>query len=794
MSKRPRKRQVRTSDVRADRSFAEILGRPYVPIAFFALLTAVYFYGFIFTGDVIFGSDTGAEFHKGKEPIAEKIAQIPPANWSRFMGGTPESAGLRAQYFPLHIIALFTSEHRYFGWRYVFAMFFAGYFTFLCVRGFGLHPLAGIVAGVAYMSAPAFLTFTQAGHFAKMSVIALFPLMYWALARGMHTRRLFYFLVLAGAVGIGIYTPHLQMVYFALWGMGFLFVYKLVVHYLSDRNAGAAVHRTLLAAGAICLGLAIGAEGVFPQYWNTKTATKRGGSEGEGAGYDYAASWSLHPEEIFALVIPEFGGFDVDDQGYHYWGRNPFKGNSEYVGIVPLFFALFALGRIRKQSHLAFLFGLFVFSVAYALGPHTPVHRLFYHLVPGVSVLRAPGMIAFLFSFALCALSAYGLHRLITGDVAPETSKKLGLIGGISAAVLLLFSFAPSALLSIWRSVFWTDMPAVRVEVAQASLNQIGQGALLAGLFVGILTVLSHLCIQKKIRLHVFVIALLPLCLMDTWRIDKLFLNYVNPNRVPPQERIHANAVAFLKQDGDLFRVLPLPDYRQVPLQGIDLVPGFNDFAIARYDHILKSGELQHPTILNLLNTRYFVSTEPFDVPWLEKVAERDYLHIYRNPYALPWFYLTPKYYVLNDEDRMLETLRDPAFDPTETALLEDNPGIAPDVEAEDAGAVELLAYNERQGRVELRTRATGPRILVISQNYHPHWRAFVNGEEKPLLRANYLWQGVALAPGEHQVELHYRDPIVATARWITLFGAAVLIAGVIATARKREEISEDVG
>ncbi len=799
MGKRPRRQptsahtQPSGSGSQADSPWIDYLSRSWVPVAFFALLTVIYFYQFIFSGDVIYGSDTGSELNKGMEPIAEKIANIEPANWSRYMGGTPESSGLRAQYFPLQVIALFTSEHRYFGWRYVISMFCAGYFTFLCVRGLGLHPLAALIAGVAYASAPAFLTFPRAGHFAKMSVISLLPLMYWALDRGIDTQRMIYFLILAGAIGVGIYTPHLQMVYFALWAIGALFLYKVTMHYLSDKNLNLLLMRSVLSVGAICLGLAIGAEGVFPQYWNTKTATKRGGEEQGGAGYDYAASWSLHPEEIFALVIPEFGGFDLDEK-YRYWGRNAFKGNSEYVGIVPLFFALLTLGHIRKNSHVAFLFALFVLSVLYSLGPHTPLHKLFYHLVPGVKVLRVPGMIAFVFSFALCILSAYGLHRLLTGNMEAETLRKLKVVGGLSAAILMLFAVAPSVLLSIWRSVFWTDMPAVRVQTAQASLSLLGQGALLAALFVGILTVSTTMLLQGKLRPLSFVVILVSMIVLDTWRIDKLFLTYVNPNRVPPKEKVNPNAVAFLKQDNSLFRVLSIPPERESPLPGIDMVYGFNDFAIKRYNQIINSEDLGRVPILNLLNAKYVVSENPINAPWLQEVAVRDNLHIFQNAFALPWFYLSPNFDVITNEDRILEKLRDVELNPAQTALLEENPGIAPDAQASNTGSVEQLAYDARQGYIELKTQAPGTRILVVSQNYHPNWHVFVNGQEKLLLRANYLWQGVALESGEHKVELRYRDPIVAITRWITLSGTVVLIVGLVVLGRQRKEESIDAG
>ena len=770
----------RSSQQKPPSTLTNLLSRPWVPIVFFALLTAGYFYHILITGDVIYGSDTGAEFHSGNELFAEALSKLPQKNWSRFMGGMPESAALRAQYYPLIVIDLFTSQHRYFGWRYIFAMFTAGYFMFLCARSFGLHPLAALIAGAAYASAPAFLSFSQAGHYAKMTVIGLFPLMYWALNRGMDTRRIIYFLILGGTVGIAIYSPHLQMAYFALWALGLLFLYKLLWDLFRTRNTKTALYQTLLSAGAICLGLAIGAEGVIPQYWNTTTSSKRAATEQTSDdGYEFASSWSLHPEEIFALVIPEFVSFDTNTTPHKYWGRNAFKINSEYVGIVPLFFAIIAISRIRKKTHIAFLLCLFILAIAYALGPHTPVHKLLYHLVPGVSVLRAPGMIAFLFAFALCALGAYGLHRLIADDITPDTAKKIGIAGGICTAILLLFAFAPTTLLSLWQNIVWTDIPAPRLQIAQANLPLAGQGALLAALFVATLTVISYLRAQNKLKIHTFALILLTVILIDTWRIDKLFLNYVNPNRVPPQERVNADAVAFLKRDNTLFRVLALPDHNQMPLPGIDLVTGFHDFAIRRYDHILKSGAINNPAILNLLNTRYIVAPSEMNIPYLQKIAGRQGLHIYRNPGALPWFYLAPQYEIIPDENQILQKLTDPNTNPMQTALIEEDPGITSTPNTSETDSIERLEYNEHQGYLKLSTTASGPRILVISQNHHPNWTATVNGQPKPLIRANYLWTAVALEPGEHIVELTYRDPIVATTRWITLGGVVILIAAI---------------
>ena len=183
----------------------------WVPPAFFAFFAVIYFAGFIFSNDVMEGLDTRMEFYLGKQPAAEKLADLTPENWDRYLGGTPVSGFRQPKYFPLYPVYLFTTFHRYMGWRYFFATFFAGYFTYLCVRGLQLKRTTAAIAGIAYASSPTLLTFIYPGQEGKMLVMGLLPLMVWALYRILDTRRLIFAFVLAAGVAAGIYTPHLLM-------------------------------------------------------------------------------------------------------------------------------------------------------------------------------------------------------------------------------------------------------------------------------------------------------------------------------------------------------------------------------------------------------------------------------------------------------------------------------------------------------------------------------------------------------------------------------------------------------
>ena len=199
-----------------------------------------------------------------------------------------------------------------------------------------MKPLTAWLTGIAYASAPALLTFIYAGHEAKMLVIGLFPLMVWGLYRGMETGRPIYYLVLSVAIGAGIYTPHLQMLYYALCGLGIIFTARLAQFLYGERDIAAALRQSLLSAGAVCLGLGIGAMGVFPQYWYTRTESRRALGGGEGKGLEYAQTWSLHPEEVGSLLVPEFAHFDDPDRRQrNYWGRNAILNSIPNISASP---------------------------------------------------------------------------------------------------------------------------------------------------------------------------------------------------------------------------------------------------------------------------------------------------------------------------------------------------------------------------------------------------------------------------------------------------------------------------
>lgn len=60
---------------------------------------------------------------------------------------------------------------------------------------------------------------------------------------------------------------------------------------------------------------------------------------------------------------------------------------------------------------------------------------------------------------------------------------------------------------------------------------------------------------------------------------------------------------------------------------------------------------------------------------------------------------------------------------------------------------------------IMFKTDFASRKFIVYNDSYHAGWRAFVNGQERPIVRANVAFKGLWLDPGENVVHLRYGNP-----------------------------------
>jgi hypothetical protein len=89
------------------------------------------------------------------------------------------------------------------------------------------------------------------------------------------------------------------------------------------------------------------------------------------------------------------------------------------------------------------------------------------------------------------------------------------------------------------------------------------------------------------------------------------------------------------------------------------------------------------------------------------------------------------------------------------------------------AGSVDVIDYNS--DRIQIKAHVPHPEgaWLVYADAYHPSWRARVDGQRVPIVRANLAFKAVRLTPGDHVIEFVFGTwQDIASNNFLWYFGA----------------------
>ena len=125
---------------------------------------------------------------------------------------------------------------------------------------------------------------------------------------------------------------------------------------------------------------------------------------------------------------------------------------------------------------------------------------------------------------------------------------------------------------------------------------------------------------------------------------------------------------------------------------------------------------------------------------------------------ALPKAKRYTDWIVRTNQQAALNKLAEPQFDPSKTVVVMD-PTVKPPAKAleENDGTATIESYHPKVIRIQ--TAGSGNSVLLYNDRYHPHWKAYVNGKRRPLLRCNSIMRGVEVPAGSHVVEFRYEPP-----------------------------------
>lgn len=784
-----------------DRTFWMKKVLPHVwAVLIFMVLSVGYFAPAVFQGKSMGQGDVHSVsgIQKENRECYEKTGSY--SDWSnRLFGGMPntgtEGMNLYEKVGPVVMGGLPTLHAG------ILFFYMIGFYILLCVLG--CRSWLSALGAIAYAFSTYNILIIDAGHANKCWAMACMAPIVAGVILCFKGRYVWGALITLVFTGLHIMYAHQQITYYLL-----MILLIVVIAYAVDAFRKKQM-KTYLKGGVVAVAVAL--ISLWPSlgaWWVTYDYSKdtmRGGSvlqqtpdgkpESTGLERDYAFQWSYGKMESFTLLIPGFYGgssnYRLGEQSelYQllrpsgqtafaqnapmYWGHQPFTAGPVYVGAIICF--LFLLGLfVVKGPEKWWLLAVTVLSLLLSWGHNLPGFNnfLFDHL-PLYNRFRTPSMALVMAELSMAVLAMLALKSLFDNEkekarYAKDLLYAAGITGGICLFFTLfgknIFDFSGASDIA-YRLPDWI-MQAVREDRAGLLTGTAFRSFLFILLAAGLLWLYLKRNFKPGWTLGLIVL----LVVVDLWQLDR---KYVGEHSFFPARSVKAEIPTALDQmilsDTD-------PDYRvfnaavntfndATTSRFHKSVGGYSPIKMRRYQDIIDyhlSRNL-NVKVLNMLNTRYFIAPDASGEPVVQ-----------RNVAALgnAWFVNGIRW--VNSPDEEIMALYD--FDPAQEAIIDtvwknavgDYVLSAPD----SSDRIRLVEYYPNALKYEYTASAQRP--VVFSEVYYKTWKAFVDGQEMPLYRVNYILRGLTLPEGSHVVELKCRNPIKAASGPLTNIGSIV--------------------
>ena len=711
-------------------------------------------------------------------------------------------------------------------------LFFAMISMWLMLMIVGVDPWVGIVAALAYGLSTYFLLIIGAGHITKMWALVYAPLMMggaWMTLRGN---------IWCGAAltaltaSLEIGANHPQITYYFLVAMAAFWISEGIVSFREKRMKDFALRTAALAAAGL---LAVASN--FSPLWYTAKHSKetiRGGSElattaetsAGGLALDYATAWSYGKAETFNLLIPDFMGresattFPADGKtaavlnGYGlrgaaqqlpaYWGTQPYTGGPTYLGAAAVFLAALGIALARGRNKW-WIVAACVVMILLAWGRNLMGFTEFaFKYLPGYNKFRTVSMTLVVVQWAVPLLGALALMRLWKEEIPRERlMKALAWAAGVTGGLCLLFAVAGEALFDFgrgesaammtdtFRRIFENnDMQSyidrgLDVEWAEATADAMtaDRAAMMrADAWRSLLMILLAaggvaLFALRKIGKYVLTGLLAGVMLLDLVPVDLRFLGHDKFESARRRQVMPTAADKAIMQDKDPgYRVLNLtvsPFNDATTSYFHRSVGGYHGAKLARYQDLIdRYLSNVDDGVLDMLNTRYLI------VPGADGQPEP---RLRTTANGAAWFVDSVVYASTAREE--IDLLGTTDLTTTAVVAAQDPVEIVPrpmPLGIYASARIDLTEYRPNYLKYEYTTPEEA--VAVFSEIFYDHgWKAYVDGEEMPYFRADYVLRAMKLPAGKHTVEWRFRAPGWTAVEGVTLAASLAILLGAVA-------------
>jgi hypothetical protein len=742
------------------------------PLAALLALPLLMFRSLLFRGEALFERDIHLDWYTQAESFVRAASNGWPLWDPSFSFGQPLLADPSAMVaYPFTWLNLVVRPWTYYTLLVVGHLMSGAAGTYLLGRKLGLSAWGAFLAGAVWvLSGPTLSLANLWHHFASASWI---PWVLLAAEQTLATRRPRHALLWGGAMAAQIVAGSSEVC--AMTG---LLVGLLACAHVEWRRPLAQGNRALAGLGLLGIAFALGLSAI---QWLPTVEVARRSARWE-LGREARVFWSVHPKRLIQLAWPVSWN-DVPltpaRRAELFSGREPFL-FSHYLGLPVLgLVGACALAAHRRVLLLALALAA---ALLVALGRHGFAYDAVVRLVPPLGIFRYPEKLLIVTSVLWALLAGIGFDAWLAPGRVPRRFWVV-VVGPLVVAVAL--------------SMAWLAVPPSRDSLLGLLAPQAGRVLGAAAATLGVLLVALWRARRENAG------ALLPFAVAGLVVVDLARASsFLNPSVPASFYQIRPPTLEVLRQDDH--RRLYVAEYLSSPGKSEQRLGRAEPYRVARYVDgwdprasaalamrlylvppaagawgLEGSYEIDarglYPSPLAAL-TRVALATEGQPVftrllqlgavgkalalgPLQEDLTPLgrydallvDPVRVFQVPQALPRAYVVGTARVAPDREA-LARLVDPAFEPAREVVIASGPEASAGAAFSGSCRIEELAGD----RARLTAELSEPGYVVLVDAFDPGWRARVDGDPEPVLRANVAFRAVRVPAGRHTIEYRY--------------------------------------
>jgi hypothetical protein len=551
------------------------LGPDIAAILFFIVVSVTYLFPACFEGRVLTGSDSSAGVGAGREIREYYLQTGESSRWTNALFGGMPTYQSAPSYPATNLLSNVGNVYHLFLPTYVWYLFVMLLGFYILMRAFNFKSWMSTLGAVLWTFSSYFFIIIAAGHIWKLWTLAYIPPTIAGMVLCYRKKYLLGAAVTALFVAFQISANHVQMTYYFLFPMFFMFLAYLVQAVKDKELPAFAKGTAALCLGAI-IGVCVNLSNLY-HTWEYSKETMRGKSElvsttnpenqtNSGLDRDYITQWSYGIGETFSLMIPNVkGGASVPialnrkamekanpdftplyNQLGQYWGEQPGTSGPVYVGAFVCMLFVLALFLVKGPMKWALLLSTllsFLLSWGKNLQEFTD---LFIDYIPMYAKFRAVSSILVIAEFTIPLLAILGLNEWFKAVKADTLREKTLVFGKVSPLTALFISFIITGGLCLLFAI----MPTIFFPEYISTNEMLGlQNAQLGDYFAKIVDNLTNMRIaiftadawrsfgiiligtlvlllgnMKKWSSQMVTVLLLALCIVDMWSVNKRYL------------------------------------------------------------------------------------------------------------------------------------------------------------------------------------------------------------------------------------------------------------------------------